>query len=303
MMSICFVLLTHSNGRQILRITETLNATFGNPSIACHHDFSQCKLQKEQFAPNVRFVEDFVPTRWGDISLVRATLRGLRVLYAGSGPDWFYLLSGSDYPIRRMRDVRADLEKAECDAFMRAIPVDHTRIPKRLPGPIQAGFDSPHYEYMAYDRYIARWFPVQGWRRSAHFRSPRLLAPFHPFSSHYRCFSGDQWFTANRKTAEYILQTDAEPLLRYFARRCPPDEAVLHTLVGNAGSLKLSPELKHYVAWDADCHPKVLDSGDLPKALSSGAHFARKFAPDSPVLNEIDRLLGIEAKSGRATML
>jgi hypothetical protein len=39
-------------------------------------------------------------------------------------------------------------------------------------------------------------------------------------------------------------------------------------------------------------HPQELGLNDLPEIISSKAHFARKFAPGSPVLNEIDKLLG-----------
>ena len=38
-------------------------------------------------------------------------------------------------------------------------------------------------------------------------------------------------------------------------------------------------------------HSKVLGLDDLPAIISSGADFARKFAPDFPVLDEIDKML------------
>jgi hypothetical protein len=35
----------------------------------------------------------------------------------------------------------------------------------------------------------------------------------------------------------------------------------------------------------------MLDPTDLPAMLASGAHFARKFAPDAPVLDALDGVL------------
>lgn len=126
MPSIGFVLLTHGNEPQILRLTDTLNQMFGDPPIACHHDFSKLALNKRQFPGNVHFVEPHVRTSWGTISLVHAMLKALRLLYDTSAPDWFYLLSGSDYPIRDAASIRNELAHSPFDAYIRLNKIDHT---------------------------------------------------------------------------------------------------------------------------------------------------------------------------------
>jgi hypothetical protein len=127
-----------------------------------------------------------------------------------------------------------------------------------------------------------------------HLLNPKLLKPFHPFTDDYFCYAGDQWFAANSTSAKALLAPEKHRLLKYFTGRFPPDEAVCPTILGNAHDLRISSESKHYIRWEKGHHPKLLLESDLPDMLSSGAHFARKFAPDSPLLDRIDAHLGLE---------
>ena len=305
MLSIGFVLLTHANERQALRLVRTLNLLFDHPPIACHHDFSQAAFDPSHFSENVRFVQPNVRTSWGTISLVKATLLGLRLLYRDNSPDWFYLISGSDYPIRSAESIREELAASHYDAYARLKRIDHTRIP---PDGLRdtGGLDSPTYTRLAYQRYIARSLPIPSpkhpWRGPAatHLRlmNPTLLRPFHPFTEDFHCYTGDQWFAGNSRAAAELLDASHERLLKYFTGRFPPDEAFCPTVLGNARDLKVCTESKHFIKWEAGNHPKNLTESALPAMLASSAHFARKFQSDSPVLDEIDKSLGISAVVG-----
>jgi Core-2/I-Branching enzyme len=307
MPSIGFVLLTHGNEPQILRLTDTLNQMFGDPPIACHHDFSKLALNKRQFPGNVHFVEPHVRTSWGTISLVHAMLKALRLLYDTSAPDWFYLLSGSDYPIRDAASIRNELAHSPFDAYIRLNKIDHTRVPKHV-AEDTGGLDSASYQRLAYARYIGRSIPVPSpkhpFRGPAamhfHILNPRLLRPFHPFDAKFYCYAGDQWFAANAKSAAALLAPGNERLLNYFTGRFPPDEAFCPTVLGNAPGLKVSNESKHHIRWEAGNHPRLLNEKDLPDLLTSKAHFARKFAANASVLNALDTYLGM-TPAGAAT--
>ena len=113
--SIAFVLLSHREPAQLLRLVTTLNRLYDDPPIACHHDFSQCPLDTANFPGNVRFVTASIRTGWAKWSVVRAMLAALRLLYDHADPDWFILLSGADYPIRDAAAVRA--EGVDIDLF------------------------------------------------------------------------------------------------------------------------------------------------------------------------------------------
>ena len=299
--SIGFLLLTHANEDQALRLAKTLTAVFGDPPIVCHHDFSQTYIETSRFPSNVRFVRPHLNTRWGKISLVNAMLSALRELYESAAPDWFYLISGSDYPIKTRHAIERDLRNNAYDVYMRLKKVDHREIPKCV-SVDTGGFDSASYARLAYQRYIGRSLPIPSWRHPhrgpaamhVHLLNPKVLSLFHPFDENYFCYSGDQWFAANSRAAKVLLSPDTERVVKYFRDRFPPDEAVCPTILGNAGGLKISTESKHFIRWEQGHHPRLLDVGDMPEVMNSNAHFARKFAEGAPALDRLDAHLGVE---------
>jgi len=307
LLSIGFILLTHGNESQALRLVRTLGRVFGDPPIACHHDFSRTQFRIERFPRNVRFVQPHVRTQWGTISLVQAMLGGLRLLYDFGAPDWFYFLSGADYPICDADSIGNELARTPYDAYLRLKKVDHTRVPDRG-AEDTGGIDSPSYLRLAYQRYIARSIPIPSLRHPhrgpaamhLHLLNPGLLNRFHPFNDHYFCYAGDQWFAGNTKAAAVLLAPEHERLLRYLKGRFPPDEAFCPTVLGNSTELKISSESKHFIRWEPGNHPRLLEAPDMPEILRSNAHFARKFAPDAPVLNLLDNHLRAVASPGVA---
>lgn len=83
-----FILLTHSEPAQILRLVDRLNAMFHWPPIVCHHNFSLCSLSIETFSANVSFVRPHIQTKWADFSVIEATVRAIRQMYeVTEGPD------------------------------------------------------------------------------------------------------------------------------------------------------------------------------------------------------------------------
>lgn len=306
-----FVLVTHSNQQQIRRLVARLDGIFDHPPIALHHDFGKCALDISEF-PNVKLVQPHFSTRWSHISVVRATMAALRLLYtADAGPDWFCVLSGADYPVRSADAVLADLEAGECDAY-----VQHELL---YPGKCSTHLSTcePVIKRHAaipitkallencMDRYVnfpvrVPWITRRG-RRSFKFyvfryeRGVRLLSPF---SDKFRCYIGQNWFTANRRAARYMLAwTDAHPeFARALQDRPCPEETYFQSILGNSG-LKLSQQTFRYVDWsEGGDHPKSLDVSDVPAIEASGAHFARKFSPDSPALDLLDAGFAIDLR-------
>lgn len=315
MLSIGFVLLTHGHEAQALRLIDRLNRLFGDPPIACHHDFSQARFNTSSFPSNVHFVQPHVKTRWGTISLVQATLKALRLLYHRAAPDWFYLLSGADYPLRNADVIRDELACSRYDAYLRLKRIDHRRVPKKV-AEDSGGLDSASYMRLAYQRYIGLSFPIPSLKHPhrgpaamhLHLLNPTLLKAFHPFTDSYFCYAGDQWFAANAKSAAVLLAPGTEPLLKYFTGRFPPDEAFCPTVLGNASELNICTESKHFIRWQQGHHPRFLEESDLPRMLASRADFARKFAPEAPVLDALDAQLGLgmmaaSSQVGRGSVL
>ncbi len=282
MSQIGFVIITHTAPDQIIRLIRALNLVYSNPPIVLHHDFDQCAIDIP-WPANVQVVRPHIPTQWCGYSVVRATLAGIALLYSNSEkPDWFALLSGACYPTKRGSDVICDLQNGGCDAY-----IDHQQInPSHLEN---------EYQCECFRRYYS-------WRFGVPILDRRMTPPFlakytSPYSRNDgRCYAGSEWFTANRRVAEYLLGSEARYswLARHLRNRHCPDETYFQTVLCNASNLRLSKNNYRFIDWSSQTsHPKELGLEDLPSILRSSAHFARKFPHDSPVLTQLDDFLGI----------
>ncbi|MBE9012712.1 hypothetical protein IQ250_21150 [Pseudanabaenaceae cyanobacterium LEGE 13415] len=285
-----FILLTHSNPKQIQRLVDRLNRVFDRPPIVSHHDFSQCPMSIELFPENVTFVQPHVQTRWGEFSANEAVIKAMEQMQKRRDrPEWTILISGSDYPIKPASQVIADLKASQADFHMESDLIDPANL-------------KTDWHREMYARYYTRWIPMPKWIadplklnwQKLRLKPEKLMRPFVPFTSDFRCYAGKSWFCANQRAIDYIVNfhhTHPEIVTHYrwvmFA-----DESYFQSIVGNAPHLKLNSNDWRYHDWSGGgAHPKLLDRSDLPKLEASSAHFARKFTPDAPVLDDLDRLL------------
>jgi hypothetical protein len=311
-LKIGFAVLSHDEPQQLLRLVNGLNATFEDPPIACHHDFGKCSVDETLFPTNVRFVRPHFVTAWGHINVPLAALRAFSLLKEYAQPDWFVLLSGSDYPVRQADAIAAELSNSNYDVYL-----DHREVLYRAVPPGQTaqdfGFGRPSWIRLAYDRYYS--VPLFWWPRLS---KKLLLSGKFPFQKKYvflrhpsilrriqseppaRIYGGDFWFQANQRAIDRVLNDPTVPTwVQYYSRRKNVDESFFHTVLCNQPDLRICKDHKRYEDWSSDGrHPKWLEVSDVPKIVASGAHFARKFRPDGVVQDFIDHaVLGIRGKS------
>ena len=124
-MQIGFLILSHNNPQQLHRLVGCLQRVYDNPPIVIHHDFSQSTLHRDRFPSAVQFVAPHIKTGWGKLSVVLAALRALEALYDNAAPDWFFLLSGADYPTMPASQVVKELNSCSFDALL-----DYRKVPK-----------------------------------------------------------------------------------------------------------------------------------------------------------------------------
>ena len=323
-----FVILSHNNPRQLLRLVLCLQRIYDNPPIAIHHDIGQNQIRRDDFPSDAQFVSPHLKTGWGKFSVVAAALRALELLYQNAEPDWFVLLSAADYPTMPAGRVLERLSSSGMDAFLdyREVPslsdsnIDYKlsfsvnfinfgtlRVDRPYPAPENPAlrhFVLPNNLDLAWRRYIGFhvWLPII--RSGPRVGRYMLNLPFEdwraPFAPDFKCLYGDHWFTGNRKVAKILLHPTAKhiQLRRHLRFRHNPDECYYQTVLGNTAGLKISKATGRFTEWSqsaggpqGEWHPKVLGLEDLPAIISSKAYFARKFAPESLVLDEIDKML------------
>lgn len=291
-----FVLLTHSKPLQIYRLINTLNNMFNYPLIVCHHDFSKCDLSVDILPKNVLLVRPHVQTEWGKFSLIEATVKALQLMYeVPNAPDWFVLLSGADYPIKSAKQILDELVSSPYDAYIQYEKITYEIYKQDL---------KPNMLWLknSYERYCTKSFFLNYSKKyytklnlEIRLEHPLLAKPFLPFSQKVACFSGSQWFCANHKAAEYIIDfhSRTNAITQYYSKLMYADESYFQTILANASHLKLKNDRLRYIDWSTGGpHPKILLKEDLPKLLASNAHFARKFDIDidSNILDELDQI-------------
>lgn len=287
--TIGFAILSHRDPAQVSRLIDRLARLYPEAPIALHHDHSQTALPpdiRSTIARHASIVEPHVQTRWGRWSLVQATLIALDALLdAPSPPQWITLLSASDYPVAPPASVLAELHAADADAFLEARPVT-------LRGPE--------------DRHLRKRYLRQTlWLGDAHraLQRCRLSTPaslgraIGPFGKRLTLHWGPQWFTCNLRAARAIVASPRthRRLVNWMKRTHIPDESFIHTLIMNTPGLRVAPSSRRFTRWRSfgAPSPETLTIRDLDAIRASHAHFARKFRPDDPALDDLDRSLGL----------
>jgi hypothetical protein len=289
-----FVIISHNQPEQLLKLCRKLGDMYGDPPIVCHHDQQKTYLDVTRFSKNVTFVVPPERTGWGEWSVTAAVLRGIRLLYEVSDPDWFTLLSGADYPVSSAASVTTELSQASVDAFMDLRPVAGPPPARHrgTPDPNLAHHDDLT---LARKRYLhARLSLGQG--RLGQARTIRLpwKSILGPFNTSYQCYVGSQWFTANRRCARALceLTGNDKKLQNDISRRWHADECFINTVLGNNPEVLIDVNPRRYTQWaTGSSGPKNLEIADLYRVMESGAHFARKFIFESSAIKEIDKLI------------
>lgn len=262
-----FVVLSHSEPALLRRLLRALDRAYRNPPIVVHHDFSQCALPDDvgRWSADLQFVRPHVETQWAHISIVEGFLAALKNLYAARAPDWFVLLSASDYPVRAGSTVVRELACGAADLYMDFQFLDGAPAGPEPPpaGANYLGVDKETWRQIANERYI----------------NPDMVRPF---SGRLRCCGGDFWLTGNARVARRLIDAPGRypALFKYYSTAFCPDESLCHTILGNDLDLHISKDNKRFTVWpDQGAHPRTLELADLQAILASGCHFARKVSP------------------------
>lgn len=316
--TVAYVILCHDKARQALRLAATIRRLSPRARVVLRHNQPTGYIDHAMAAEaGADLLVSTLATRWGDWSLVEATLEAFRYARERHDPDWIVLISGQDYPIRDLDAWERGLLQADYDAVVPGEPLGFGpfglrprraqdgvvmrythrwyRLPQlgivpRLPRSLVRIGKAVWYRYV-YDLQAVvtlNELPRQnGWVLGVRRRHV-------PWSRETPSYKGEQWAALSRDAAALALEGPlAERWQRYFATTLIPDEAYFPTLLSNASQIRVKRESISWLRWHDDVtkpHPVTIDPETLVEARRSGLPFARKFdeAAHPGVLDLVD---------------
>jgi Core-2/I-Branching enzyme len=251
---------------------------------------------------NVHFCRDRVPVYWGDFSQIQAILRLLRTALEETQlqPDYYVLMSGSDYPLRTSKYIQGFLEENFGVEFMNLVKVPAPGKPLSRINTLWVPSSRPVRQFVM--RALGRVGLAQRDYR-------RHIGDLQPYS-------GSEWWALTREACQYLLDfVEKTPrFVRFFENVFAADEAFFQTILGNSSFRARIRRNLHYEDWSATgSHPSMITAqhldrfGEHNKVMVSDifgtgeALFARKFSDgDLQLLQRIDDV--IDAKEQRRSV-
>jgi Core-2/I-Branching enzyme len=229
---------------------------------------------------NVRFLRR-APISWGGWSLVEKTLEGLGLL-CRHPHDWKYFinLSGQDYPVRPLSEIREFLNKHDEQNFLdvRDIATQPFHVRRRL-----------HWYCLERNNQLQR-LPIPNFRA--------LLAGVQWY--------GGAWGILSRNFCEWLVGNELTDFYRRALRYTKlPDEFFFQTLLMRSPFAdSWNPNPRRYIEFEPRSpHPRTLTARDLKGITSSSAFFARKFdeTVDVEILRRLADRIGARELCARST--
>lgn len=302
---VAYVILCHHKAPQVLRLAQTIRRMSPRARVLIRHNQPRGYIDAERArAAGADLLISRLPTRWGGWSLVAATLEAFAEARRRHDPDWTVLISGQDYPVRRLDAWEDELLAGEHDAVLAAEPLSDGpfgwrprerrdglvmrythrwyRLPQlgvvpRLPRLLVRATRAVWYEYVYDLQALVTLNELprgHGWMLGVR----RRRVPWTPQTPSYK---GEQWVALSRRALAAALDGErARSWQRYFARALVPDEAYFQTLLINDRTMRVQRRQVSWLRWEEDItkpHPVTIDRAGLAEAVASGAPFARKF--------------------------
>lgn len=316
-----YVVLTHKDWPQVQRLVRAILASSPKSFVLIAHDSRRTRFPTDVDDPRVEVFEHGLATDWGSWDLVEATLRSFERVRRRADPALVVLISGQDYPIRRLVEWEAEVLAAGSWV-----------------GAAQALHYTPHWGRRRGEgqdlltRYTHGWFQTPLARRGVRIEgrigkqlrrlrgavalrteplvSVRVVTRGRgvfwgirrrtPFSAERPCHYGSQWVALGRSELDHLLDEELAPgsrLRRFYRRTVIPDESAMVTPLSWHGEPAGLPPVTR-VVWDAALdQPTVCTLDDLEALERSGSAFCRKVDPviSAALMDELDQRIRVGA--------
>lgn len=282
-MKLAHLILAHGNKSQLERLVKRL--IYPNTDIYIHLDAKSDILEFADLASldGVCFIKKRISVKWGDYSMVAATLNGFEeILNAGQNYSHINLLSGQDYPLKNAGTIQKFLFENTGKSFIKYLSISDEWD--------QARSRITMYSLGDYH------FPLR-------FRVQYLLNKFLPARKMplgLKPYGFSQWITITPACAAYAfnyLKTHRSAR-RSFRLTWAVDEIIFQTILINS-PLKdsiINDHLRYIKFKNTASRPNTLTISDAKLLDDSSDFYARKFDTqvDTEILDHLDAIANQE---------
>jgi hypothetical protein len=248
-------------------------------------------------APKLRFTER-IPVYWGEYSQMQAILGLVRAAMASEQKfDYLVLITGACYPIRTGGYIKSLFAANPCQEYVDIVEVPGPGKPLSRLTTIRCESSRP------IRRLLFRGLAKAGLAQRDYRKYLGNLKPY----------AGDGAWALSREACEYTLNYLAghPEVENYFRNTFAPDEALIHTILGNSKFRARMRRNPVYSVWPGsrNGHPAMISESDVALFESMDKvcrddmhgpgefHFARKL--NDSLLRLVDRIDAmIERKEG-----
>ncbi|KAA9133360.1 beta-1,6-N-acetylglucosaminyltransferase [Marinihelvus fidelis] len=273
-MKIAFLVLAHDQPAQCSRLADRLLAQ--GADVFIHADERAGSAFIERFNAHLQANKTQVTwaprttVEWGKWSMVRATLNGLQAIAdSGSRPDYVYLISGADYPVRPLDELRAFLREHHGREFIESVNALENRW-------VTDGLQEERWRY----RHWVSW-RTHPWLFDKQWRLQRLLGLRREMPAGLKPHMGSQWWTLTWPTCEAILELARDTAIESFFRTTwVPDELFFQTAVRKVVDRQENIDSRHLTLYrfDVTGQPLVFHDDHAELLASQPYFFARKLS-------------------------
>jgi hypothetical protein len=317
MQGFVYLIFSHGNASQLVRLAKVIRILSPESAIVFHHDASSLPLNRTDFnqISNVHFVPNPIKVRWGDISFVDALVLSSKWALDNLDTEWLITLSGMDYPIQPLAEFEGRLSCSGFDAAFSHFeafshpywPVgeadkrycySYYELPKfpyyyRLPGSVKSLYSNFMAAFNNFQSWIKFRFRYRNLPTALGFRN-RLT----PFDDRFICYGGADWFNLNKRCVyeiqDFLIKNKS--FRAYYKRTLLPSESMVHTILANNPNFKINNEAYRFTKWDGNfASPSLLGNEDFDQITRSGYPFARKFDInfDENIFDMLDTWTGV----------
>ncbi len=319
-MRVCYFIQAHNYPEQVYRLVKTIKRGSPDAIVIIGYDFTHSSISMEplQHLSDVYLLAGNFPIRRGEFSMLQPYLNAVDWLLKNEIEfDWLAYLSGQDYPIKSLEEIENYLAETQYDGFLQYYNV----LSEQSPWSIEQAKKRYFYQY-----FLTLSIPKVGFNRKLLYKLVHLIQDIQsilsqlqlqfilpinllftcantlkigtfafnlPFNKKFICYGGNHRHFLSRKCIFYLQKYSIKKpkLIKFYQKTEISDESFVQTILVNSGQFNFYNHHKIYDVYqidDAYGHPKSLTLEDYPKLIQSSCFFARKFEPNSPLLDQLD---------------